>query len=325
MGIRAVEDGADLGHTLDAIDRPSAHQAVRGRVPLFERLYTSPRVHRLLPDWLALGLAALRARLLWRFSGERRSRAIAQVSLMLEGTGREREAERIARRQIVEQALRRELKLRPWVARRYPVVGIEHLEAAQAGGRGVLLMGLHFGPPRGTSAPLSVKGYRLYMAGADWLYADVYEGRDGLLALLERRVFEDNGGRWVPRGGSFEVFRALLERGEVCLFHFDVPGGTETTLLGKRARVGSGIARLARETGGLIVPSVSEGGCRHPRLRLHEPVDPRRFASEQELVDHLAALATGFILDRTPESWEPNDFPPLIFRAAGDTYAWAFR
>jgi lauroyl/myristoyl acyltransferase len=325
MGIRAAEGGAaDLGRVLETVDRPSAHLAVRGSVPLFDRLYTSPRVHRLLPDWLALGLAALRARLLWRFSAERRARAIAQVALTLEGTGREQEVATIARRQIVEVALRRELKLRPWVARRYPVTGIENLDAARAAGKGVLLMGLHFGAPRATSGPLSVDGRRLYMAGADWLYADVYEGREGLVTLVQRQAFEAGGGRWVPRGGSYPVFRTLLDRGEVCLFHFDVPGSTETTFLGKPARLGSGLARLARETGALIVPAISEGGCRHPRVHLHDPVDPRGFASEQELVDHLAALATGFILDRTPEAWEPNDYPPLIFRELGEKYGWAF-
>ncbi|MFL5825712.1 MAG: hypothetical protein ACJ76V_04235 [Thermoleophilaceae bacterium] len=326
MGTRAAEGGAtDVRQMLETVDRPSAHLAVRGQVPLLDRLYASPRAHRLLPDGVALRLATLRARLLWRFSKARRQRAIAQVSLLLEGTGRENEAERVARRQIVEVALRRELKLRPWLSRRYPIVGgTDHLAAARAGGRGVLLMGLHFGAPRGASGPLCDVLERLYMAGAEWLYADVYEGREGLVTLVQRQTFESRGGRWVPRGGSYAVFRALLERGAVCLFHFDTPGSTETIFLGKPARVGSGLARLARETGAMIVPSISEGGCRHPRLRLHEPIDPRAFASEQELVDHLAALATGFILDRTPEAWEPNDFPPQIFPQLAERYGCAF-
>ncbi|MFL5825711.1 MAG: lysophospholipid acyltransferase family protein [Thermoleophilaceae bacterium] len=315
----------DVARALESVDTPSAHEAVVGYTPLRDRLLVSPRMHRLLPDRAAMWLAAGRARVLWRLSEKRRQRARAQAALMFEGTPLEPNLDSIAPRLAAEEAMRSAQKPRMWMTEHYPVEGLGHLESALAEGRGAIVFSVHMGAYCSVAWPLAHAGHPSYMTGADWLYADVYEGREALTTLIMRSDWEKVGGRWVPRGGSYDVLKALLERGELCLVMLDVPGSTNARFLGKPAHLASGLARLARDTGAPLVPAFCHGGSARPRLVVEPPIDPAAFDSEDRLVKHLADVGSRAILEVSPESWEPNDFPPLIFRELGEKHGWAFR
>jgi lauroyl/myristoyl acyltransferase len=103
---------------------------------------------------------------------------------------------------------------------------------------------------------------------------------------------EQAGCRWVRRGGSYEVLRALLRRGEVCWMNWDVGGHTvhPVRLLGRTIHVGGGPARLALETGACVVPAFVWREADAQVAVLFEAVDPRAVSDESEL-DSLVASA----------------------------------
>jgi lauroyl/myristoyl acyltransferase len=106
--------------------------------------------------------------------------------------------------------------------------------------------------------------------------------------VAQNRWIEDTGSRWVRQPASYGVLRDLLLRGEVVWIAVDSRGSTETTLLGRRVRLGSGPGRLAAETGAVVVPVFAlRRGRRHVveiRRPLDAPDDP------QIVTDRLAEI-----------------------------------
>ena len=97
---------------------------------------------RIVPTWLAIALAVRRGRAAWA-DGERRERSLA-VMAPLARTPEQRE--RLARRHLIEDTVREALLERPSAFPRAPQTGRAALEAARAGGRGVLVSYCHYGP-----------------------------------------------------------------------------------------------------------------------------------------------------------------------------------
>ena len=126
-------------------------------------------------------------------------------------------------------------------------------------------------------------------------------GRKGHLALTLARRTEGAGGRLVAPPDSFGRCRALLQRGELCWIAFDVAGDHETTFLGKPARVRSGIARLALQTGAQVVPIFVGRSSHRLYARLDAPIDPGMFPAPDELIDHLSAVVGKEMLARPAE------------------------
>ena len=107
---------------------------------------------------------------------------------------------------------------------------------------------------------------------------------------MQNRWVQEAGCRWVATGGSYPVLRALLERGEVCLMAVDVPGELEVDLAGRPARVRTGIARLALETGSPILPIVTLRRGWSFVGTIGEPIDPAEFGDPSTLTRHLVAV-----------------------------------
>jgi lauroyl/myristoyl acyltransferase len=179
-----------------------------------------------------------------------------------------------------------------------PVEGLEHLHEARARSNGGLILAtVHVGAILGLVHALAARGLKLYLPGGEWGVPTV-EGLRGRWIATQNRWVEEAGARWVPLGDSYPVLRALLERGEACLLAVDVPGDVEVELAGRRARVRSGIARLALETGSPILPIATL------RVRwgmtgfIGEPIDPAGFDDPIELTRHLVATqAPQFFLE----------------------------
>jgi len=274
-----------LERRLDELEQPKAHLVELTGQTLPIRVYGSAWFHRLLPDPVALRLAALRGRLEWFVVPRRRAEA-----LELAGAIRGEASPRFARRRLIEDAVRAELQWRPGAYRRISVEGYERFEAARArSSAGVILANLHVGPFLGLMHAVAARGVKLYLPGGTWGIPTV-DGLRGRWIATQNRWVEEAGCRWVPVGGSYPVLRALLERGETCLMAVDVPGELEVELAGRPARVRSGIARLALETGSPILPVVTlRRGWRFVGM-IGEPIDPAGFADPATLTRHLVAV-----------------------------------
>ena len=272
-----------LEQRLNDLERPRAHLRELTGQTLPVRIYGSGWFHRTLPAGVALRLAALRARLEWYAVPRRRLEAI-ELTRAIRGYADEPSA----RRRLVEDAVRAELQWRPWLYRRMPVEGLEHLEQARAASKGGLILAtIHVGAILGLVHALAARGLKLYLTGGEWGKKPAVEGLRGRWIATQNRWVEEAGARWVPLGDSYGVLRALLERGEACMLAMDVPGEVEVELAGRPARVRSGIARLALETGSPILPIATL------RVRwgmvgfIGELIDPAGFDDPVELTRHL--------------------------------------
>jgi lauroyl/myristoyl acyltransferase len=257
-------------------------------------LFFTPAIHRLVPNDLALGLAAAAGSLLARHP-ELRRRAVVRSKVILAGTPLSGQEEVVAQRQIVEATLRAAVWMRPWYSRSRPIDGLDHLEAARRKGSGVLLVGAHIGMLSTTVHSLAGRGVRMALVAGRWILAH----EDERSVQAEPTVVENV--EWIYRGGAFEQMRAILDGGGVCAMSFDVPGGAKTTFLGKPSNVARGPANLAMLTGAPIVTAWADRRGLRPFVKLNPPIDPAGFASAEDLTQHLADVFSHELL-RRPEA-----------------------
>lgn len=244
----------------------------------------------MLPLGLAIRLAGARGRLEWALPGARRLALARAAGLAGPGTSRD-EIRRLAREHLVELAIQTELSWHPRDARRMPLHGLEHLERARAGGRGAILATVHMGPMINLGHALAARGHPVY--GCGWVTPDdsPLGGDGGRWWKTQMSWIEASGCRWLGRGGTYPLLRALLERGELCWLNWDLPGHTSlpVRLLGRTVEVGRGLGRLALETGSRVVPGFTWREGNGQVGTLFASIDPAEVAGEQELNSRLAA------------------------------------
>jgi hypothetical protein len=169
---------------------------------------------------------------------------------------------------------------------------------------------------------VALRGYPFVAAAGAWMDPDakgLRGGYYGYKARDRRRRGEAAGVRYVPVGGSYETFRDLLTRRETCLVMCDVPGSMSTHMAGKPAQLASGTARLAHETGAIVVPILGLLHPDGPHVEILEPIDPHDLAGPQELLDRLAEIY-GEAMVRHPEQVEPVGFTRDTFREDSAAY-----
>jgi lauroyl/myristoyl acyltransferase len=271
-----------------AIDAPRAHLLRLTGQSLPVRLYGAPALHRALPTPLAVRLAAVRGHLEWYASGRRRKVATRAVRILTGASAGSPEARRLARRRVVEEAVRAELEWRPWFWRKLEPEGAEQLEIARRmrGGR-LIVAAFHLGPYIALPHVVAGRGLRPYVAHPDWTSEAALHGRRGRWTLHQMRSLEEHGGRWIPRGSSYRALVELLERGETCMFALDVPGREEVRLAGRVVRVRRGVATLARRTGAPIVPALAFRDRGRATAVFFPVVDPVEFADSASLLQHV--------------------------------------
>jgi len=252
------------------------------------RLYGSEALHRMVPIAVAVRLAALRGRLEWHVSAERRAQASRAVQSMRGGSGDARETRASARRRVVEEAVRAELEWRPWIWRDVDVEGAEHLHSARRLQDGRLIVAsVHFGPYICLAHVVAAQGLRPYVSHADWTSAPALHGRRGRWTFQQMQSLEEQGGRFVPRGQSYRSLVALLERGETCMFAIDVRGREQLWLARRPVRVRRGVATLARTTHAPIVPGLVFSDRGRPKAVFFPPLDPRDFDGPNALTQRV--------------------------------------
>jgi lauroyl/myristoyl acyltransferase len=304
-----VTEHGSLADALTDVERPKAGRVQPTGQTLAVRLYGSPLLHRAVPTAVALGLGAARGWLEWRTSPRRRAEALRQTETIRRLPQGSAKTRRYARRRIVEDALQAELQWRPWLWRAMPIEGIEHLDAARArSGGGVIVGTVHIGPILGAPHALAARGIKLYVSGGQWGGEPVaYHGRRGRWTTMQDRWMEEAGCRWVHRGGSYRVLKALLERGEVCFTAVDVPGTTPLEFGGRRVCVRTGVASLALEAQVPVVPTVTLRRGHRQVVVMSEPVDPSRYDNPLHLTQHLLRTLEPFLLQQ-PEQVQVNVF-----------------
>ncbi|HEY1596613.1 MAG TPA: hypothetical protein VGF74_14555 [Thermoleophilaceae bacterium] len=324
-----------MGEHTETLDRELRRRLLQADEPLPRYDFIFPGRAGRLRHWLRgrvpLAVKIGIAELLGRLDRWRRPSELAEARVVTEaivaGTRRAGELESIARRRLVSERVRESAF---WRARwdRDHATGLDNMHAALDQGRGVIVSFCHLGSFQGSIGPLCTEGHRTtYIATNSW-FLDRPDGSAwGVRIEHWRRGLARMDGRIVRMPGTFDTMRALLERGEVTMLAFDMPGRSETQFLGKRVMLTSGTAKLALRTDSLVLPMrrvrrglriVSEYG---------HPLDPRRHLNAQSLQAELAGIHEHWILDlpealedpRRPGAWEDGAGPSGWSCPAGDS------
>jgi lauroyl/myristoyl acyltransferase len=302
-----VTDARTTEQALDDLDRPQAHLLEGHDAGWLARLFASPWWRRPIPAPVALGAARLIGLLRWMLLARERRRASIWAMRMLNSPRPTRATRRLARRGMVEHAVKVELMWRPWTVARMEIKGIEHLRAARRGGRGVILASAHLGSWVPLLQVLGRREGRIWVARFRAVQAgDVLPGWVGLALVARQQWLDEARVRFVGRGGSYDILRKLLERGDVCFLMFDFPGRTETKFLGRRVRLASGTATLATTLGAPVVPVFPIRRGHRQIGEMLPPIWPADFASAGELHDHLAKLVTRTMRKHAWQAYPPK-------------------
>lgn len=259
------------------------------------------RTHRLL-DRVAIALALVRGRLWWGKRAMRtRSRHAADA---IAGPGHARDA--MARAHLAQHSAREMFIRRPSMVSGIPVEGSQHLRAAYAARRGVLVSYCHLGPFPGIGVTVAEHVADVHQVAGSWLSDPPVGAQQSLRWHRWRSMFDATRVPLISAKGCFPVVSRLLQDGGVVVMAFDWPGSAETSFLGKPVWLASGTAKLAETTGALVVPVKRE----FRRLAAHTvfgpPLDPRQHAGWRGLHEALAAQHERWILGHSAALEDPR-------------------
>ena len=255
------------------------------------------RLRAVVPTWLVPVLWRLRARLTWRNPAARED-ARAQVRFLLPDLP-EAELDGVARAYVRYQARRGELRWHPELLLSLRVEGMEHLLAAKAQGRGVLVNFIHHGYYDGAFPSIARLGAPCHIV----VYPYMLEPDAPLWLQQHVKVGSANGGAAVSADVGTEGLVTLLEDDQVLAIASDVPGKTPIKLFGREVRGSFGAARLPMATGSPVVVLTSEEDEHGPCIRLHEALQPGDFETPQELLEAMFAIHEEVVL-RWPEAYD---------------------
>ncbi len=222
--------------------------------------------------------------------------------------------------------------------------GAEHIDAAVAAGRGVVLALPHTGNWDHAGAWLALRGNPFTTVAERLRPESLY---DRFVAVRERLGMEvlpldaDRAGS--PGSGGRGTFATLLRRlrsgGVICLVsERDLSGsGVEVTFFGEPAAMPGGPASLALATGAVLLPTVlwftADGGPGGGwAARIHSPVQVPAEGTKSEKIAHMTQqLADAFAagIAEHPQDWhmlQPlwvADRAPRAARASGRQVAGA--
>ncbi len=195
--------------------------------------------------------------------------------------------------------------------------GLSRVDAAQAEGKGVMLLGCHAGPFYRAIFASARRGYRLHVITMrpEDARQGIWEDRVGSVLyrrLLERLEQEPNVHMQYVGGSLLEVPRAL-KRGEIVCATLDVPltrgekQAVHLPFLGRECVFSSRLVRLAERLGAVCLPYVTHQEGRLCRIKIHPPMVETRQGSPggakvEEEMGYLFGVLEGHILAH-PEQW----------------------
>ncbi|MDN4174540.1 hypothetical protein QWY28_16385 [Nocardioides sp. SOB77] len=223
----------------------------------------------------------------------RAAKAHREMDFLLGGVSTPAEVDRAAERYLERDILRSELRWHPKLITFQEVEGVANLVAARKRGRGVVISFLHHGHYEGAVASVCRADQpMLVVVSPEMLAPDAPE-------FLKQHVRTGtvSGGRPLDATVGAKGMLAALAEGEVLAIASDVPGRTPIRFLGVD-RLGSfGAARLATGAGAPVVSMTAHPDADgRPYLRLSEPLDPRDFASPDDLLLEMVRLQEAPVL-----------------------------
>jgi lauroyl/myristoyl acyltransferase len=286
------------------------------------KLYLSTWTHQLVPMSVARPLVTQRATRSWDSSESKRAAALLHMRFLLEKVCSQSEIEEAARLYLLEAYKRNEQRWRPWQTTQQEIQGIEVLQKLVTRRSGVIINFMHHAQYDGIFQSLARVGVRHHAATHhDLNKADAQEYMRRHMKTVRRGAVT-----FEVQRGSYEYMRDLLTQGQTLAIASDLPGSTRTTILGREILMASGAARLALDTGALVVPITpwrQQGWSQ--TLRVEEPIDPRGCTTIAEVQAAIAARhepalrdwpsALEYPLRRWTPS-DPEDFPDFDFSEA---------
>lgn len=182
------------------------------------------------------------------------------------------------------------------------IEGVEQIDKALARGKGVIFLASHFGNWELSGLKSTQIGYPIYILTR----AQKFKRLDTFLNSYRERL----GSKVMYRGmGPRDLIKALKENKVVAMVTDQDAGkdGVFIDFLGRPASHPVGAARLARDTGAVILPvfTIREKGHRH-LIRLEEPIAvPKRldrYSDIKEGLEKHARIAERYIR-RYPDQW----------------------
>ena len=199
------------------------------------------------------------------------------------------------------------LRLSGWqlreIEQRLVVHGIEHVEAAQAHGRGLIFVGGHIGNSDIGGAILAGRGYAAHV-----IAETLQPPRWNALVQETRR---QTGMRVIPAESSAREILRILRRNEVLAFLVDRPtyregSGVPVRLFGGWTRVPSGAATLSLRTGASLIAACVVRSGRGYEVHISRPLEVERSGNLQvdiqALTQQVMSALEGFIRQH-PAQW----------------------
>jgi len=274
-----------------------------------------------LPGRLAYRAATLRGDLNHWLWPHKRSEIVRDLRQVLGDEVSQEEAERLARdlfryRSCEIMDLMRARGSARSLRKLVEIQGIEHLEAALAGGKGAILCTGHFGSHQNGFSVLNASGYPVTTIGRwDWKYDTTVspaERRFWTLAFYRRVVRHRRRPHLEPWPGRFQVAvqaAAALRENEfvtICSdagpLAADQPRSLELPFLGQKARMLPGVVSIAKLTGApvLMVFIHRSADYRHQTLEISPPVSMQ---GDTETAFERVVAAIDAAIQRNPASW----------------------
>jgi KDO2-lipid IV(A) lauroyltransferase len=200
--------------------------------------------------------------------------------------------------------LRAETWNEPELRQHVSIRGLEHLHAALAQGKGVLLMALHLGNFELTARALAQQGIPVAAVTRPF-------GSPALWEHLVRRREQWGIEVYDRDGAARSMLRALRKGTVVCVLNDQYArraGSVPARLFGVRARTWAGIATLSLRTGTPVVPAYPvRDGLDHHTLYLDPPVESPTLTGDRKgdvlaLTERYNAVIEALIR-KYPEHW----------------------
>jgi lauroyl/myristoyl acyltransferase len=274
--------------------------------PLRLRLETSVPLRAIVPGRVAVALAERRAVRSWERNPQERERALAAMRAMVGDTPRAGEIEQLARAHAIETRVKETMFWRPWRTASIEPESAARARAALDSGRGVLVSPCHQGSLCTQFSIFAPLGASVWVASGRWFFDPPPPDFWGRRIARWWHGVRKRDERYVPTEGSYASLRTLLAHGRAVGIYFDMPGSRTTSFLGKQVPLGSGSARLAKETEALILPIRARREGTVIWVDVHEPLDARDYPDHERLHEALAAVHERWLLERPAGVEDPN-------------------
>lgn len=267
-----------------------------------------------LPRWLVIALAEVIGLLTWLVASKARKQVTANIIHVLGSQVLTTRSSRRQLRQSVQGVFRNsarnylEIFYLPYtqpqrIMDRVDIRGLEHLEAALALGKGVILVSAHLGPFEYLVHWIAIKGYQMTVP--------VERLKDQRMLDLMLKLRSSHGIHFIPLGGTAPMRSIIqaLRKNQLVLITADRPvqgESVEKLFFNEPARLPIGPVSLSQRTG---APLVSAFGWRSSRTRITGDFIPLSLGLTEEQRANAHTLMCALIerMERVikahPEQW----------------------